>query len=115
MPLAAWRDSGVRHCHIYNQFIVRATRRDALREFLKERGVATEIYYPVPLHQMECFSHLDCAHRKLLVAETAARETLALPISPTLAEGQIATVTDSVLEFLGCDKSCGRAESLKSK
>ena len=105
-PLAAWQNAGVKRPHIYNQFVVRSTVRDALREFLKEKDISTEIYYPVPLHKLDCFSNLSCARMELPAVEAAARETLALPIAPNLSEGQIETVGHSILEFLQHGKSC---------
>ncbi len=70
--------------HVWNQFVIRvpAQDRDALREHLARCGVATEIYYPVPLHQQPCFA--DSGHRPLPRTEQAAVEVLALPIFPHL-------------------------------
>ncbi|MBP6817011.1 MAG: DegT/DnrJ/EryC1/StrS family aminotransferase [Burkholderiaceae bacterium] len=89
--------SGYRH--IYNQFVIRSPRRDALREFLSARGVGTEIYYPVPLHLQPCFDYLghrpgDCPH-----AEAAAAQTLAVPIYPELTLAQIDYVVQAVADF----------------
>jgi dTDP-4-amino-4,6-dideoxygalactose transaminase len=91
--------------HIFNQYVVRvpAERRDALRAFLGERGIGSEVYYPIPLHRQECFSHLAPADQHLPVADLAARETLALPVFPELSALQIETVVKTVAEFL---RSC---------
>jgi dTDP-4-amino-4,6-dideoxygalactose transaminase len=88
--------------HIYNQYVVRVPgeRRDALRAFLGERGIGSEVYYPIPLHRQECFSHLAAADQRLPVADLAARETLALPVFPELSALQIETVVGTVAEFL---------------
>jgi dTDP-4-amino-4,6-dideoxygalactose transaminase len=85
--------------HIYNQFVVRFPDRDGLQVFLKDRGVETEVYYPLPLHQQECFHGLGYREGDFPQAEGAARESLALPVYPELTEDQQRYVVSQVREF----------------
>ena len=83
--------------HIYNQFVIRAPRRDALREHLAARRVGTEIYYPIPLHRQECFAGLgavDCP-----VSDEAAASSLALPVYGELTLDQQRHVVACIAEF----------------
>lgn len=89
-----------RHCrHVYHQYVVRAPRRDELRRFLTQRGIGTAVYYPVPLHLQDCFRDLGYVEGDLPHAETAARESLALPIYPGLTRDQQAYVVESIAAF----------------
>jgi len=92
--------SGMRH--VFNQYVVRvpAPQRDAMRKHLQERGVGTEIYYPVTLHLQECFGELGHRPGDFPHAERAAAETIALPVYPEMTPAQQLHVVNSVAEYL---------------
>jgi dTDP-4-amino-4,6-dideoxygalactose transaminase len=85
--------------HIFNQYVIRVARRDELRAALHRRGVATEIYYPVPMHLQECFAALGHRPGAFPESERAAADTLALPVHPELTDTQARYVVDSIRDF----------------
>ena len=85
--------------HIYNQFVVRAPRRDALRAHLGKQGIGSEVYYPLPFHVQPCFKDLGYREGALPHAEAAAKDSLALPIYPELTEAQQAHVVAQIAAF----------------
>jgi len=85
--------------HIYNQFVIRVKKRDELKNFLKEKGISTEIYYPLPLHMQPCYKDLGYKEGDFPESEKAAKETLALPIFPELTQNQQEYIVDMIKRF----------------
>ncbi len=87
--------------HTYNQYCIRVdgSKRDALREFLGKQDVMTEIYYPLSLHQQECFADLGYKNGDFPVSERAAEEVLALPISNEVTAAQQVRVVEAISRF----------------
>ena len=86
--------------HVWHQYVIRCSRRDAVREFLTSRRIGSEIYYPLPLHLQPALQSLGYAEGDFPEAERAAREVLALPIFPELREDEQDTVVVAIAEFL---------------
>jgi dTDP-4-amino-4,6-dideoxygalactose transaminase len=85
--------------HIFHQYVIRVEERDKLQAFLKEKGIQTGIYYPVPLHLQECFAHFGYKKGDFPVSEKAALTSLALPVFPELKNAEKDYIVKSVKEF----------------
>jgi dTDP-4-amino-4,6-dideoxygalactose transaminase len=85
--------------HVFNQFTVRARKRDELRAYLKDQGVGTEIYYPVPMHLQTCYRDLGYQKGSFPISERAAEEVLSLPIYAELIDDQLICVVDTIPPF----------------
>lgn len=99
VPVRLPRPAAYQTRYIYNQFVIRAPRRDALQEFLKQRGIGTAIYYPLPLHLQKCFAYLGGKPGDYPESEALARESLALPIFAELSADHIAYVSGAIADF----------------
>jgi dTDP-4-amino-4,6-dideoxygalactose transaminase len=102
-PRAVWESgSGINSQlvgHIYNQYVIRAKERDELRVYLTEQNIGTEIYYPLALHQQQCFAELGYKAGDFHESEKAAAETLALPVYPELDQAQMEYVVEKMSSF----------------
>ena len=87
------------YTHIYNQYVVRAAKRDALRAHLTAHGIGTEIYYPIPFHRQACFADVPSSGGTFPAADQAAATSLAIPIYGELTAAQQQRVVDVVAAF----------------
>jgi len=98
-PVEAYKDSGDRNHHIYNQYTLRTRSRDKLQEYLKEQGVSTAIYYPLPLHLQECFKDLGYLKGDFPEAEKASGSVISLPVYPELTDEQQEYIVEKISGF----------------
>ena len=95
-PVVAYK----REFHIYNQYVISVMeQRDELRKFLAENNIGTEIYYPVPFHEQECFRYLGYKSGDFPNSEYATKHTIALPIYPELTTEMQDYAIEKIGEF----------------
>jgi len=99
VPQAVYKQSGIPNYHVYNQYVVRAEKRDELQRFLGSKGIGSAVYYPLSLHLQNCFSSLGYKERDFPETEKASGEVLALPIFPELSVDQQEYVVSCMEEF----------------
>ena len=87
--------------HTFNQYtiLIEGKKRDDLQQFLKEKGIDTAIYYPLPLHQQECFNYLSHNSNELTNAEKASQKVLSLPVFPEMRQEEIDYVCEEIERF----------------
>jgi dTDP-4-amino-4,6-dideoxygalactose transaminase len=85
--------------HVYNQFVIRCSERDNLRDFLRHSSIPTEVYYPEPLHLQPAFQYLGYVAGAFPHAEAACREVLALPVYPELEDQHQIAVVETMAKF----------------
>ncbi len=99
LPVTAPMPAPYQTRHVFNQFVIRCAERDRLQAYLKERGIGSEVYYPLSLHQQTCFASLGYRAGDFPVSEKAASEVLALPVNPEVLAADIEYVCESVRSF----------------
>jgi dTDP-4-amino-4,6-dideoxygalactose transaminase len=85
--------------HVYNQYVVRCEQRDRLQGHLKDRGIGSEVYYPLSLHLQECFADLGHKAGDFPVSERASEEVLALPVNPEVSAEDVAYICQTIQSF----------------
>jgi dTDP-4-amino-4,6-dideoxygalactose transaminase len=99
IPATPAKAASYQNRHIYNQFVIRTDRRDALQAHLKEQGVGSEVYYPQPLHLQPCYAFLGHKRGDYPVSERLALESLALPVHSDLGREDIDYVCQTIQGF----------------
>jgi len=98
-PEAIYRDTGLKYFHTYHQYVIRAESRNDLQLYMREKGVPSAIFYPMPLHLQKCFAYLAYKEGDFPESEKAASEVLALPIYPELSEKNQEFVVTTIKDF----------------
>lgn len=99
LPELIWKQTTASQHHIFHQYTICTPRRDELRKYLAERGIATEVYYPVPFHRQECFAYLQANNADYPVANFLADHVLSLPVYPELSVEEIERVVGTIVDF----------------
>jgi dTDP-4-amino-4,6-dideoxygalactose transaminase len=87
--------------HVYHLYVIRSSKRDALRDYLREHGIGADVHYPRPLSQQPVFAQCRTAKGGTPVAENAVTEILSLPMYPQLTREQVEIVSIAVRDFMG--------------
>ncbi len=98
-PKAVYRDAGIKYFHTYHQYVIRAENRDDLQNYMRDKGIPSAIFYPMPLHLQKCFAYLGYKEGDFPESEKAAAEVLALPIYPELSEQNQDYVINMIKDF----------------
>lgn len=98
LPVEPYRSQVAEH-HVYHQYVIRTSRRDALRQHLTRAEIGTEIYYPLGLHLQKCFRELNYREGDLPETERATAETLALPMYPEISREAQSYVVEEIARF----------------
>ncbi len=85
--------------HIFHLYVVRVESREPLMEYLKERGIATGLHYPIPIHLQPAYAELGYERGDFPVTEAYAETIVSLPIFPELDEAKVAYVTDAIHDY----------------
>jgi len=85
--------------HIYHQYVIRTSYRDALQSHLRENGIGCQVYFPLPLHLQSCFEEFGYEQGDFPISEAASAETIAIPVYPELTEEQIDYVVSVISDF----------------
>ncbi len=100
LPKAVYKNSSLKNYHIFNQYVILVEKRDELRNYLSQKEIGTEIYYPVPFHRQECFKNFHYNDENFPNSNFASEHSIALPIFSELTKEQIEYVVDKINEFL---------------
>lgn len=100
LPKAIYKNSSLKNYHIFNQYIILVEKRDELRNYLAEKEIGTEVYYPVPFHRQECFRNLNYNDNDFPNSNFAAEHSIALPIFPELTNEQLEYVVYNINDFI---------------
>jgi dTDP-4-amino-4,6-dideoxygalactose transaminase len=90
--------------HIFHQYVIKVEKRDELKAFLQQKGIASGIYYPLPLHQQDCFAYLGYRKGDFKVSEESSRTSMALPVFPELKRAEKDHIVNSIREFFRAEE-----------
>ena len=83
----------------YHLFVIRTKRRNSLQKYLTDRGIATAIHYPTPIHLVKAFQHLGYKRHDFPVSEALSRETLSIPMFPSLTDSEVVRVVRTIKKY----------------